>query len=117
MGAGMFFDGGNAGGSILGRHAFNFDGGDELSTMGATWFVSYAFYTHIDKTHLNWRNVQTYPSRTSVFDRTHGFHKFWLEKIGEMDDGRLNTNTIGLSAVRTKEMVKELLAVVYSARK
>jgi hypothetical protein len=101
----------------LGSHAFNFEGGDELSTMGATWFVSYAFYTHIDRTHLAWRNVQTHPNRTSVFDRTHGFHKFWLEKIGEMSDGKLNTNTIGLSAAHTKKMAKELLAAAFPARK
>jgi hypothetical protein len=107
----------NAGGGILGSHAFNFDGGSKLNTMGATWFVSHAFYTHIDKTHLDWRNVKTYPRRASVFNHTHGFHKFWLEKIGEMDDRRLNTNIIGLPAARTKEMVKELLATAFPAGK
>jgi hypothetical protein len=31
-------------GNVMGRHPFNFAGGNELSTMGATWFVSYAYY-------------------------------------------------------------------------
>lgn len=101
----------------MGSHPFDFDGGSELSTMGVAWFVSYTFYTHIDKTHVKWKIVETYPNRASVFNRTSEYHKFWLEKVEEMDDGRLNTNTIGLSAARVKEMAKELLATVFPAGK
>ena len=48
-------------------HPFNFDGGEELSHMGATWFVSFAYYTYVDRTHKVWENVKTYVSRRSIF--------------------------------------------------
>jgi hypothetical protein len=94
----------------MGSHAFNFAGGDQLSTMGATWFVSYAYYTYVDKKHTNWQLVETYPNRISVFNRTDEYHRFWLEKVLEMDNDRLNTNEIKLKADRTKEMARKLLS-------
>jgi hypothetical protein len=94
------------------RHLFDFDGGKELTTMSATWFVSYAYYTFIDNTHRNWERVETYPSRKSVFERTQQYHRYWLERVLEMDNGRLNTNKIEVEAERTKEMARELLKVV-----
>ena len=93
----------------MARHVFTFEGGEDLTTMGATWFVSYAYHKHIDPGHGNWELVETVPSRTSVFDRTGSQHRFWLERILEMDDGRLNTNEIGLRAAETKRMAAELL--------
>ena len=33
-------------------HPFNFDGGEELSHMGATWFVSFAYYTLLTQTSI-----------------------------------------------------------------
>jgi hypothetical protein len=93
----------------VGNHAFNFDGGLELSKMGATWFVSYAYYSHIDPTHNNWKNIKTHPSRTNMFHHTTAYHKYWLEQVTEMDNDRLNANKIGLKANRTKEMACELL--------
>jgi hypothetical protein len=94
------------------RHPFNFDGGEELTTMGATWFVSYAYYTFIDDTHRNWEKVETYPSRKSVFERTRQYYRYWLERVLEMDNDRLNKNEIDVEAERTKEMALELLEVV-----
>jgi hypothetical protein len=98
----------------MGDHAFNFDGGDQLSKMGATWFVSYAYHIHADTGHTNWQRSATHPGRISVFKRTGGFHRFWLERVLEMDDDRLNTNEIGLEAGRTKEMARELLGKIRS---
>jgi hypothetical protein len=90
-------------------HDFNFKGGNFLSRMGATWFVSYSYYCNINKSHKNWKNVSTCPSRISVFNKTGNYHKFWLEQIICMNDRRLNTNTIGLDTTKTKEMAKILL--------
>jgi hypothetical protein len=94
------------------NHNFNFDGGEELTTMGATWFVSYAYYTFIDNTHTNWQMVKTYSKRASVFERTGRYHRYWLEEVLEMDDDRLNTNMINVKAQCTKEMARELLKVI-----
>ena len=43
-----------------GRHSFAFEGGEDLTTMGATWFVSYCYYDKIDPTHKNWKKVETH---------------------------------------------------------
>jgi hypothetical protein len=91
------------------KHAFNFDGGEELSKIGATWFVSYSFYSYINKSHTNWRKVSTHNSRISVFDNTHKYHEFWLEQVLVMNDKKLNTNKISLKAKETKKMAEVLL--------
>lgn len=31
--------------------------GRGLETMGASWFVSYAYYDYVDRTHLAWRKL------------------------------------------------------------
>ena len=90
-------------------HAFNFNGGDKLSKMGASRFVSYSFYLYNDKSHKNWQNVSTYQSRISVFNKTKNYHQYWLRKVLEMNDKRLNTNKIGLDAAETKRLAKKLL--------
>lgn len=96
----------------MGSHPFSFEGGDELSTMGATWFVSYCYYNHIDETHRNWERVSTVSSRSSVYSRTGHYHTFWLTEILKMDDARLNTNTLGLNASETKRMASKLLDTI-----
>lgn len=35
------------------RHCFNFEGGEDLTTMGASWFVSYAYYCNVGSSHQN----------------------------------------------------------------
>ena len=39
-------------------HPFNFAGGEDLATMGASWFVSYHYHGTIDPAHENWRNCE-----------------------------------------------------------
>jgi hypothetical protein len=40
---------------FMARHCFIFENGDMLTTMGATWFVSYAYYFYVNSEHTNWR--------------------------------------------------------------
>jgi hypothetical protein len=83
---------------------------DPLKSMGVSWFVSYAYYTHIDKSHDNWeRNIRTVKERTGVFNRTSQYHKLWLKEIICMNENRLRTNKIKLSSKQVKEMARELL--------
>jgi len=93
----------------MARHTFTFQGGEELTTMGASWFVSYCYYKKIMPTHLNWRKSSTYTNRISVFGRTQNMHKFYLERVLEMDITNLNKNRIDLSGIQIKEMARELL--------
>jgi len=90
------------------RHNFNFDGGEYLTTMGATWFVSYSYHLKY-KEHMNWKKPKTHKGRISVFNRTNKYHKFWLQQVVNMDNDRLNTNKLDLDAEQVKQMAKTLL--------
>ena len=91
-------------------HDFSFDGGDILSKMGASWFVSYSYYKYIDNNHTNWSRVSTSQSRISKFNTSKSYHKYWLNQVITMNPANLSKNTIGISAIQTKSMARELLA-------
>jgi hypothetical protein len=91
------------------RHNFNFEGGDLLHTMGASWFVSYHYNLHIDRGHINWQKVSTYRNRMSVYNGSKRYHRFFLSQIVGMNEGNLSKNTLGLSGLEVKQMAKRLL--------
>ncbi len=93
-------------------HNFTFEGGEILTGMGATWFVSYAYYERIDKNHKNWARVSTIQPRMSKYNKGRPYHKAWLKEITTMNSANLNKNTIGLDAQSTKAMAKELLKIM-----
>jgi hypothetical protein len=97
------------GGYAMANHNFSFAGGDILSKMGATWFVSYAYYDRVDKNHRNWDRVSTAASRTSRYIAGIPYHKEWLQEVLVMKDENLSKNTIGLDARQVKAMAKEIL--------
>lgn len=90
-------------------NAFNFDGGELLSKMGATWFVSYSYFKEIDGSHKNWNLINNATNRISVYNRSIKYHKFWLEQVLIMNDSRLRTNHINLSPTDTKLMAQKIL--------
>lgn len=94
----------------MATHSFNFEGGDRLSCMSATWFVSYMYYKNIDNHHLNWGNVDTTSSRISTFNKTKQYHIFWLKQVLDMNPNQLDRNTIGVDPETTKEHARELLS-------
>lgn len=96
----------------MATHNFNFEGGEILTGMGATWFVSYAYYENIDKNHRNWERVSTAQSRLSRFNKSKQYHKAWLQEVVVMNPVNLNKNTIGLNASETIAMAKELLTLM-----
>lgn len=93
----------------MAHHGFAFDGGDRLSAMGATWFVSYAYYDRVDPNHKNWEKVSTAKNRIGQYNSTHRYHKAWLEEVLKMNPANLNKNSIGLTAQETQTMAKKLL--------
>ena len=93
----------------MGSHIYNFDGGKDLSSMSASWFVSYCYYQTINPNHLNWA---IFPERISTYKRTTQYHKFWLQKIVCMNAKNLDKNTIQLSGTIVIEMAKELLNII-----
>ncbi len=95
----------------MASHNFNFDGGEILSKMGASWFVSYAYFEKIDRTHKNWSNISTAQSRISKYNNSRYYHQYWLREVLDMNPANLNKNTIGLRAEETKSMAKQLLGL------
>ncbi len=93
----------------MNSHNFSFTGGEILTGMGASWFVSYIYYEKMDRTHRNWDRVSTTQSRISKYNKGKIYHKDWLKEVIAMNPANLNKNTIGLSAEQTKSMAKELL--------
>ena len=53
----------------MGKHDYNFDGGQYLTKIAASWFVSYMYHLKIDKKHINWQNV------SNSFDRIKTYNK------------------------------------------
>ena len=94
------------------RHPFHFDGGGYLTTIGACWFVSFAYYEHIDKTHTAWRNVTTCSARKSTYNNKRAYHRYWLEQILKMNDINLKKNSLHLTAAEVKTMAEQLLKII-----
>ena len=88
---------------------FNVSGGEYLTQIGASWFVSYLYFLKIDKVHLNWNKVSTVILRTKRFNKHSRFHKEWIQLIVNMEPKRLARNKIGLSGNDVVAMAKVLL--------
>ena len=86
------------------RHTFSFEGGDQLTTIGATFFVSYLYHRHVDSTHRNWALIKTQKSRISTINRSENYHSGWLKQISNMSEANLNKNTLGLDGATIKKM-------------
>ncbi|EGR2699415.1 hypothetical protein DUG79_19200 [Vibrio parahaemolyticus] len=87
-----------------GRHIFSFEGGDQLTTIGASFFVSYLYYLHVDTTHKSWTSIKTQKPRISTIKRSVNYHRAWLKHIGSMSEANLNRNTLGLDGTAIKKM-------------
>ncbi len=96
------------------NHAFNFPGGDILSKMGVSWFISYSYSLKIDKNHDNWKRIKTCRSRSNNFQKSKAFHNSFVREILSMSDAKLATNKIGLSAKEVKTMANNLLSSIAS---
>lgn len=103
--------------ATMGRHTFSFDGGEQLTTIGATFLVSYLYYRHVDSTHRNWETIKTKTSRISTITNSEKYHRAWLERIGDMNDANLSKNTLGLDGAAVKVMARAILKVVFQCTK
>ena len=91
-----------------GRHTFSFEGGDQLTTIGATFFVSYLYHRYVDSTHNNWASIKTQKSRISTINRSVNSHSIWLKHIGGMSEANLNKNTLSLDGASIKKMALDI---------
>lgn len=98
--------------ATTGRHTFSFEGGEQLTTIGATFFVSYLYCRHVDSTHRNWEKIKTKTSRISTITSSERHHRAWLERVGGMNDANLSKNTLGLDGGTAKAMARAILKVL-----
>lgn len=94
-----------------GRHTFTFEGGEQLTTIGATFFVSYLYYLHVDPTHRCWDSIKTKTSRISTVNGSRQYHRAWLERVGQMSDANLSKNSLGLDGGKVKAMARAVLEI------
>lgn len=48
---------------------FKFAGGEQLTRIGVSWFVSYMYYKIKDKSHKNWGNVSNSSYRKNKYNK------------------------------------------------
>ena len=82
----------------------------KLHSMGVAWFVSYAYYIHVDKSHDNWQRTNTVAMRKRFYASTTEHHVEWLREVLDIRPAGLSRNTIGLSAAEIKDMARRTLA-------
>jgi hypothetical protein len=94
-------------------HDFNFIGGDILSKIGAAWFVSYAYYNHVDDNHLAWSNSRysklSIDSRAHSYNKSKEYHFEWLNEVLKMTQLDKHKNKCGLVSTQVKTMAAEIL--------
>ena len=101
----------------LTNHDFNFEGGEKLSKMGASWFISYLYHIKVDPEHQNWAILKTHGGRRSVFEQTEKeyttkgvpMHVHYVKQICSMSASCLSTNRIQIPGNRVIDMAEELL--------
>jgi hypothetical protein len=94
------------------RHAFNFPGGEQLTTIGASFFISYLYSQYVDPAHSGWTSIGTKAARIRTITRSKQHHRAWLEQVSQMNETNLSRNTMGLRGENIKAMAQALLAAV-----
>ena len=90
-------------------HAFGFVGGAQLSSISASWFVSYAYHKEIDHAHKVWMSVKDYQHRANTYAASKKYHDGWLHEVLQMNNKKLNTSSLGLGASLVKQMALDLI--------
>lgn len=91
------------------KHSFNFNGGNTLSKIGASWFVSYSYYLLVDMHHLNWNYCNTVKMRKSFFSSSHKYHSYWLKQVLQMNPAKLTSNLLCLKGEEVINMANKII--------
>jgi hypothetical protein len=90
-----------------------FEGSEILRKMGVAWFVSYAYYNHIDDKHLSWKNSKfselSIQSRSSGYNKSIQYHFAWLYEVTKMQQLNKHKNFCGLESTQIKIMAAEII--------
>ena len=87
-------------------HAFNFEGGELLAKIGASWFSSYWNFNNRPQKDLHWERSKTARERIVRYNNTKHYHDNWRREVLKMNDSRLSRNKIGLTGAQVKNLIK-----------
>lgn len=95
---------------------FKCNGGQKLSYIGASFFISYLYYLKEDSTHKAWgtlKNEKSKKYRINAINRNEVYYKDWVTYVVELaSPSPLKRNTIGLSDIEVIDMAKKLVHLV-----
>ena len=89
------------------KHDYNFNGGNLLRRIGASYYVCYLYGINIDPKEVRWQQIRTKDSRNKLIANHTKFCSPWLEKISKME--KVGTNSMGLTAAEVHKYANELL--------
>ena len=97
-------------------YPFNCNGGQILSRIGASFFISYLYYLKVDTNHKAWdsfKNKSVKTTRIKLINRYSIYYKDWVNYIIDViTPSPLIRNTIGLTDMEVVDMAKELARLV-----
>ena len=89
------------------KHDYNFNGGNSLRKIGASYYVCYLYGINIDTNEVRWQQVQTKDSRNKLIANHTNLCRPWLEEICKME--KVGTNSMGLTVAEVHTYACELL--------
>ncbi len=91
----------------MGKHDYNFNGGNYLRRIGASYYVCYLYSINKDPKETRWQGVNTKDNRNKIIIKQTRFCKLWLDEICKMK--KVGTNSMGLTVGEVNTYASELL--------
>ena len=89
------------------KHDYNFNGGNYLRRIGASYYVCYLYSINKNSNETRWQSVNTKDSRNKIIIKRNSFCRLWLEEICKMQ--KVGTNSMGLTVGEVNTYASELL--------
>ena len=89
------------------KHDYNFNGGNSLRRIGASYYVCYLYGINIDSNETRWQQVKTKDFRNKLIAKYTKLCSPWLEEVSKME--KVGTNSMGLTVAQVHKYAKELL--------
>ena len=89
------------------KHDYNFNGGNLLRKIGASYYVCYLYSLNKDPNETRWESIGTKDRRNKTIIKHTKYCKPWLEEISKMK--KVASNSMGLSIDEVKKYAEELL--------
>ena len=89
------------------KHDYNFNGGNFLRRIGASYYVCSLYGINIDSNETRWQQVKTKDFRNKLIAKHTKLCRPWLEEISKME--KVGTNTMSLTISEVHAYAEALL--------